>query len=137
MHTSNIFVTVDAVVFRKTNHQNMVLLIQRKNEPFKNAWALPGGFVDENEDLESAAKRELTEETGVIIDKMQQLSAFGKPDRDPRQRTISIAFLAFADESHNPVAADDAADAGWFPVEKLPKLAFDHLQIINLALTKI
>jgi len=137
MRASKIFVTVDAVVFRKTANNHRLLLIKRKNEPFKNAWALPGGFVEEEEDLETAAKRELQEETGVIINQMEQLKAFGIPGRDPRQRTVSIAFMAFADDTHVAKAADDAAEADWFPIDDLPELAFDHLQIINFALTKI
>ncbi len=137
MRTSKIFVTVDAVVFKKTDNSYMLLLIKRKNEPFKNSWAIPGGFLEENEDLETAAKRELHEETGVSIDTMEQLKAFGKPERDPRQRTVSVAFMAFADDTHIAKAADDAVEADWFPTSALPELAFDHLQIINFALTKI
>ncbi|HLA56130.1 MAG TPA: NUDIX hydrolase [Flavobacterium sp.] len=137
MRTSKIFVTVDAVVFKKNENGNELLLIKRKNEPFKGSWALPGGFVEEDEDLQDAAHRELLEETGVKIETSVQLKAFGKPGRDPRQRTVAVAFMAFVDGNTIAKAADDAAEAAWFPVNKLPELAFDHLEIINFALTKI
>ncbi len=130
-----ISVTVDSVVFCKVNNQFKVLLIQRKNEPFKGQWALPGGFVDKGEDLETAAKRELEEETGVKVESMQQVQAFGKPGRDPRGHTISIGFLSriYCEEHLEP--SDDAKDARWFEIEKLPDmdLAFDHDEIINVA----
>ena len=135
MAEQDIAVTVDSVVFCKVKNQFKVLLIQRKNDPFKEQWALPGGFVDEGEDLETAAKRELEEETGVKVESMEQVQAFGKPGRDPRGRTISIAFLSriFCEEELKP--SDDAKDAGWFEVEKLHEmnLAFDHDEIINVA----
>jgi len=112
-----------------------VLLIQRKNDPFKDQWALPGGFVDEGEDLETAAKRELLEETGVEVSSMQQIQAFGDPGRDPRGHIISIAFLSriYCEEDIKP--SDDAKEVKWFEVEKLHsmKLAFDHDEIINVA----
>jgi 8-oxo-dGTP diphosphatase len=137
MRVSKIFVTVDAVVFKKSADGLLLLLIQRKNEPFKGSWALPGGFVDENEDLETAAKRELFEETCIKIDHAEQLKAFGKPGRDPRHHTVSVAFMAFANNNAVAVAADDAAQARWFSANDLPALAFDHMDIINFALTKI
>ncbi len=130
-----IAVTVDSVVFCKANNQFKVLLIQRKKDPFKDEWALPGGFVNEGENLETAAKRELYEETGVKVESIEQVQAFGEPGRDPRGHTISIAFLSriFCEEDLKP--SDDAKDAKWFDVEKLPtmKLAFDHDEIINVA----
>jgi 8-oxo-dGTP diphosphatase len=137
MRTSNIFVTVDAVVFRKQNNASEILLIKRKNEPFRDTWALPGGFVDEGEDLEDAAIRELEEETSVKINRAEQLKAFGKPGRDPRHHTVSIAFLAFVPENTTAVAADDAKEIGWCTIDDLPALAFDHAEIIAFALTKI
>lgn len=136
MRTSKIFVTVDTVIFRKTASDHQILFIKRKNEPFKGKWALPGGFVDENEDLEDAANRELFEETGVKVAKLEQLGAFGKPGRDPRQHVVSIAYTGFTEETTNAVAADDADEAEWFSVKTLPELAFDHAEIINLALDK-
>ncbi|RDI14314.1 NUDIX domain-containing protein [Flavobacterium sp. AG291] len=136
MRTSKIFVTVDAVVFRKSNAGNELLLIKRKKEPFKGKWALPGGFVDEGEDLAVAAKRELQEETGLVLDNLEQLGAFGKPGRDPRSHTVSIAYSGFAEADAQAIGADDADEAEWFAVSALPELAFDHADIIQLALEK-
>lgn len=135
MKQQKIAVTVDSVVFCKTEKDFKVLLVQRKNDPFKDLWALPGGFVNENEDLETAAIRELKEETGVKVESMEQVKAFGKPNRDPRGHTISIAFLSriYCEEDLTP--SDDAKDAKWFKIEKLldMDLAFDHDEIINVA----
>lgn len=135
MSKQNIAVTVDSVVFCKSDKRFKVLLIQRKKEPFKDKWGLPGGFVEEGEDLETAAKRELKEETGVVVESMEQVKAFGEPGRDPRQRTISIAFLSriFCEEELTP--ADDAKDARWCELDKLHQLdlAFDHEEIIKVA----
>ena len=127
-YTSKIFVTVDIIVLN--SEQKNILLIQRKNEPFKGMWALPGGFVDENEDLETAAHRELLEETSIKVTKLSQVGAFGKPGRDPRQHTVSIAFVGISAEDVIIKAADDAKDARWFDKNNLPDLAFDHLEII-------
>lgn len=136
MWTSKIFVTVDAVVFRKSDNGHELLLIKRLKDPDKGKWALPGGFVDENEDLPNAAKRELQEETGLIIDDMEQLGAFGKPGRDPRHHTVSVAYTGFAPDGAEAVGADDAEEAQWFSVKDLPSLAFDHADIVTLALEK-
>jgi 8-oxo-dGTP diphosphatase len=137
MRTSNIFVTVDAVIFRKGKEGHEILFIQRKNEPFKGKWALPGGFVDEHEDLADAAARELEEETGLQVRDLEQLGAFGKPYRDPRHHTVSVAYTGFAPEGAEAVGADDAAEAKWFSVKSLPELAFDHADIVTLALEKV
>lgn len=130
----NIAVTVDSVVFCKAD-KFKILLVQRKNDPFKGQWALPGGFLEEGEDLEIGAKRELKEETGVEVDSMEQIRAFGKPGRDPRGPTVTVAFLSriYCEENLNP--ADDAKDAKWFDIDKLSgmDLAFDHDEIINVA----
>jgi 8-oxo-dGTP diphosphatase len=136
MRTSKIFVTVDAVIFRKSAGGNELLLIKRKNDPFKGKWALPGGFVDEGEDLTDAAKRELQEETGIVVESLQQLGAFGKPGRDPRSHTVSVAYTGFANDNSEAVGTDDADEARWFSVAALPELAFDHADIINSALEK-
>jgi 8-oxo-dGTP diphosphatase len=130
-------VTVDAVIFRKANNENEILFIQRKNEPFKGKWALPGGFVEENEDLQDAARRELEEETGLVVAKLEQLGAFGKPYRDPRHHTVSIAYMGFTSDNAEAIGADDATEAKWFSVKNLPELAFDHADIVTLALEKI
>ena len=130
MRKQNIAVTVDAVIFyRKADILN-VLLIQRKNDPFKDQWALPGGFLEENETLEEGAKRELEEETGLKIEKLEQVSAFGAPGRDPRGRTISIAFVGQINAEVKIKASDDAVAARWFNLSDLPNLAFDHREII-------
>lgn len=137
-YTSEIFVTVDAVVFGKHQSGVSILLIQRKNEPYKGLWALPGGFVDKNEDLEAAAVRELEEETSLKVTAMQQVGAFGKPGRDPRAHMVSVAYATTVDlEQARIAAADDAADAQWFAIDNLPQLAFDHEDIINAAIKKV
>jgi 8-oxo-dGTP diphosphatase len=137
MRVSKIFVTVDAVVVKKIGKDALILLVKRKNEPYRGSWALPGGFVDENEDLPVAAARELREETGIVLPNLVQLKAFGKPGRDPRQHTVAVAFLGYADEHVSAVAADDAEEAKWFPLDDLPALAFDHDEIIEFAKEKI
>jgi 8-oxo-dGTP diphosphatase len=136
MKKQTIHVTVDAVVFKIVNAETFILLISRKNPPFQNQWALPGGFVENDEDLDTAAKRELKEETGIEFTSCEQLHAFGKPDRDPRGRTISIVYVGFANELNEPKAADDAKEAEWFNLKDLPVLAFDHQEIINLAISR-
>jgi len=136
MRESKIFVTVDAVVFKKSDGLR-VLLIQRLKEPFKDSWALPGGFVDENEDLQAAAIRELQEETGIAVSNCVQLKAFGKPGRDPRHHTVSVAFMAFVAEDTTATAADDAKDAKWFSTDDLPEMAFDHREIVDFALARV
>jgi 8-oxo-dGTP diphosphatase len=109
-----------------------VLLIRRKHDPFAGKWALPGGFVDEGEDLLPAALRELQEETGLAEIEFEQLHTFGTPGRDPRGWTVSVVFFARVNhEALQPRAADDAADVRWFPLAKLPPLAFDHEQILE------
>ena len=115
-----------------------VLLIQRLRDPFAGGWALPGGFMEIDETAEQAAIRELAEETSLVIDTVHQIGAYSAVDRDPRTRVITVAFLAIHRPGDDPVAADDAADTRWFPIDRLPSLAFDHDQIIadGLALYK-
>ena len=134
-YISKIFVTVDIIILNSTKES--LLLILRKNEPFKGMWALPGGFVDENEDLEDAARRELKEETSIEVKNLIQIKAFGKPGRDPRQHTVSVAYFGVAEGNVVVKAKDDAKEAKWFDRNELPKLAFDHLQIIHEADDKI
>lgn len=125
-------VTVDAVVF--TPDQNKVLLIRRKNDPFQDHWALPGGFIDENEAPETAVARELQEETGLTDLSFTPNGFWGAPGRDPRGHTISLAFAATLDPTtQTPEAADDAAEAAWHNLANLPPLAFDHAKIIAAA----
>jgi len=137
MRNSKIYVTVDAIIFKKTQNKILLLLIQRKNPPFKNTWALPGGFVDENEDIDTAVLRELFEETQINLKSLEQLKAFGKPFRDPRFHVVSVAYYGFVSEEVEASAADDAKAVAWFSIKELPELAFDHLEIINFALNKI
>jgi len=124
-------VTADIVII-SLEPEPHVLLIRRKDEPFKGAWALPGGFVDPDETLTEAAHRELGEETGITGVYLEQLGAFGDPGRDPRGWTVTIAFLARVDRlAIGPIAGDDAAEVKWHPLVKLPKkLAFDHDKIL-------
>ncbi|MBN2639329.1 MAG: NUDIX hydrolase [Bacteroidales bacterium] len=126
-------VTVDAVVFRINEGQKEVLLIQRGHPPFENQWALPGGFVDMDENLETAAARELKEETGLKNIDLQQFHTFGNPGRDPRHRTISIAHWGELIEPQELQAGDDARNAQWFSLYNLPETAFDHKEIIAMA----
>ncbi len=130
-------VTVDAVVFRNGTSGDEVLLIRRKHPPFEGKWALPGGFVDMDETLEQAVQRELKEETGLEGVPLRQLKAYSAIDRDPRHRTISVAFTGRAGNNLKPAAGDDAAQVAWFPVKHLPPLAFDHKEIISDALKTV
>lgn len=125
-------VSADAVVFRKSDDKIELLLIRRGNTPFKGMWALPGGFVNMDENLEAAAARELKEETSLEGVDLHQFHAYGAVDRDPRHRTISIAYAGLLTQKDAPVkAADDAAEAGWFNVDILPETGFDHDIIIQ------
>ncbi len=133
----HIFLTVDIILTRQLNSKSEVLLIQRLNDPFKNKWALPGGFVDKGEDLEPAAKRELLEETSISIKSLTQFKTYGKPGRDPRGDTVSVVFYAEVDENVIAQAADDAKDVRWFPMDSLPELAFDHAEILSDFILKI
>lgn len=129
--------TVDLVVMTRAARPR-VLLIRRKSPPFAGKWALPGGFVDENEPLETAARRELEEETGVSVVDIEQLYTFGDPGRDPRGWTVSVAYLAWVDKSAvGPRAGDDAAEVGWFMLGRLPPLAFDHAIILKRARARL
>lgn len=133
-------VTADCVVLRKdaASGRPSVLLIQRAKDPFAGRWALPGGFVNKDEPLAEAARRELFEETGVRVGRLRQVGAFGDPGRDPRGWIVSVAYVAEAAGGDDAVrAADDARAVGWFPVEALPPLAFDHGQILEQALAEV
>jgi 8-oxo-dGTP diphosphatase len=129
-HKPEIFLTVDILLFRQVNETKELLLIQRLKDPFKDSWALPGGFVDKGEDLEDAAKRELEEETSIKTDALRQFKAYGKPDRDPRGHTVSVVFYGTIDKDVVATAQDDAKSVQWFSINDLPPLAFDHAQII-------
>ena len=126
-------VTADCVVITKEDSPK-VLLIQRGGEPYKGCWAFPGGFMDMDETAEQCAVRELKEETGLIVNDIKQIGAYSKVDRDPRGRTVTIAYLALIDLPVSVTADDDASQARWYPLSDLPNLAFDHADIMNDAI---
>ena len=129
-------VTTDCVIFTYEDWQLKVLLVRRGGEPFKGQWALPGGFLKMNETAEQGARRELWEETALIPTAIGQLGVFSDPDRDPRERVITIAWYALV-KPHEVIGGDDAAEAAWFPVDNLPPLAFDHRKIFETAMEQL
>ena len=126
-------VTADCIVITK-EAEPKVLLIQRGDEPFKGCWAFPGGFMNMDETTEQCAIRELEEETGLVVTTIHQIGAYSKVDRDPRDRTVTVAYLAIVDSTVEVSGQDDAANAEWWPLSALPKLAFDHDEIIQDAI---
>ncbi|HSH52820.1 MAG TPA: NUDIX hydrolase [Bacteroidales bacterium] len=131
-------VTVDIIVFKKEKNDVQILLIERKNHPFKNMWALPGGFVDKDEDIKIAAYRELAEETSIQDIQLSQLHTFGKPGRDPRGHTVSVVYKGFLINSNQKIkAGDDAKNLQWFSINDLPDLAFDHREIIEYVVASV
>lgn len=122
-------VTADCIVITR-EAEPKVLLIQRGFDPYKGCWAFPGGFMNMDETTEQCAIRELEEETGLRVSDIHQIGAYSKVDRDPRGRTITVAYLAFVDEPIVVTGKDDAAKAEWFPLSVLPNLAFDHADIM-------
>ncbi len=133
--SQDIKIAVDAVVFGYTSKEGLSLLLIRRNiKPFKNTWALPGGLVGNEESLEDAIQRELREETGININYLEQLYSFGRPGRDPRNRVVSIAYYGLVKPDAFELQADtDAGDVAWFNIKKIPKLGFDHAEIIQRA----
>ena len=129
-------VTADCVVMTRDDDPK-VLLIERGNEPFKGCWAFPGGFMNMDETTEQCAVRELEEETGLKLTDIHQIGAYSKVDRDPRGRTITVAYLAFVDKPLPVKGQDDAAKAQWFSIKELPKLAFDHEEILQDAIKRL
>lgn len=131
-------VTVDISLFTIQDNRLKVLLIKRKSAPFEHMWAIPGGFIHVGETLKEASLRRLYDETHVENIYLEQLEAFGKPNRDPRARVITIAFYALvSDEQLNPEAHANAEDVGWHCVSELPELAFDHQHIVEVALERL
>lgn len=130
-------VTVDILIFARHFEKPCILLVKRRHPPFEGKWAIPGGFVEEDETLEQAAQRELAEETVVRDVTVEQLSTFGDPGRDPRGRTITIAYLAVIGEAVKVQAGSDAKEARWFAVDELPELAFDHRKILAMGLERV
>ena len=122
-------VTADCVVITR-EAEPKVLLIQRGADPYKGCWAFPGGFMNMDETTEQCAIRELEEETGLKVSTVRQIGAYSKVDRDPRGRTITVAYLAIIDKPAQVTGQDDAAKAEWFPLSALPELAFDHADIM-------
>jgi 8-oxo-dGTP diphosphatase len=128
---TKLLVTVDIVLLTIRDRKLHLLLIKRLAKPFENRYALPGGFVHEDESLDAAAIRELREETGVERVYLEQLYTFGDPKRDPRGRVITVAYYALVPHNQSLQAGTDASDAAWFPVTDLPPLAFDHRKIVE------
>ena len=126
-------VTADCVVITNESEPK-VLLIERGFDPFKGCWAIPGGFLNMDETTEQCAIRELEEETGLVIKNIRQIGAYSKVDRDPRGRSITVAYLAVIDSPCEVKGQDDAAKAQWFPLNALPELAFDHDEIMKDAI---
>lgn len=131
-------VTTDCLVFREGDRCMELLLIKRKKDPYKNYWALPGGFLEMDETPLEGVKRELKEETGLEVAELKEVGTFGDIDRDPRGRTITIAYYTFLKENNIPLnAQSDAVELGWFPMAKIPEMAFDHREIIEEAKLKL
>lgn len=137
--TQNIKIAVDAIVFGYSENELNVLLIKQKFGALKNKWALVGGFVKDDEKLQDAVHRELLEETGIKVNYLEQLYTFGDViNRDPRFRVVSVAYFALVNSTELHVQADtDAEEAAWFPIHKLPDLAFDHDVILKTAYTRL
>ncbi len=132
-------VAADAAVFGFFAGKAKLLLVNRKREPFKGKWAIPGGFINIDEEIETAAARELAEETGLVGVRLEQIHVAGKVGRDPRGRVITVVFMGVVSKPQQRLkAGDDAAEAQWFDIEKLPdNLAFDHEKIVRIAIEKL
>ena len=134
----NILIAVDAIVFAGKGDGMQILLIRRKNDPYKGMWAIPGGFVEDDEELEAAAIRELEEETGLKVGSMEQLYTFGRVGRDPRGRTVTVTYYTVVPDADSSVkGADDAEHAEWVLVKDITELSFDHMEMLEMALRRI
>lgn len=124
-------ITADCIVFGYDPNKTLrVLLVKRRNEPYKDSWAFPGGFMEIDEDLETCARREVMEETGMALGEVFQFRSYSAVDRDPRERVITVVHFAF-EAPAEVKGSDDAAEARWFDIDNLPELAFDHRTIIH------
>lgn len=131
-------VTVDLVIFTVDDKKLKILLIKRASEPFDGYWSIPGGFLMKGESLEDAASRVMEEKTGVQEVYLEQLYTFGKPDRDPRARIITVTYFALIPWKRlNQPGSRKVSDLAWFPVDEVPELAFDHLEILRRAVTRL
>jgi 8-oxo-dGTP diphosphatase len=138
MLIQNIKVAADMVVFCNEGEHLQILLVRRKYDPFQGMWALPGGFVEDDEELETAAIRELHEETGLKLEPpIRQLHTYGKVGRDPRGRTISVMHYAILTRRPEVKGGDDAADAQWVNVKDITEMAFDHKMVVEEALQQL
>ena len=135
----HIKLSVDAVVFGYTSQEGLsVLLIKRTMDPYRGQWALPGGLVHDEESLEQAVERELREETGVAINYLEQLYSFGRPDRDPRNRVVSVAYYGLVKpDAFQLTTSNEASEVAWFDVKNIPSLAFDHQEIVAVAINRL
>ena len=135
----HIKLSVDAVVFGYTSQEGLsVLLIKRTMDPYRGQWALPGGLVQDHESLEQAVARELQEETGVAINYLEQLYSFGRPDRDPRNRVVSVAYYGLVKpNAFQLTTSNEASEVAWFDVKNIPSLAFDHQEIVAVAINRL
>lgn len=127
-------VTADCIVMTR-EAEPQVLLIERGHEPFRGCWAFPGGFMDMDETAEQCAIREMQEETGLLVGEVHQIGAYSKVDRDPRGRTVTVSYLALTDAAAPVAGSDDAVKAQWFALSALPRLAFDHAEIMKDAIS--
>ena len=135
----HIRLSVDAVVFGYTSQEGLsVLLIKRTMDPYRGQWALPGGLVHDEESLEQAVARELREETGVVINYLEQLYSFGRPDRDPRNRVVSVAYYGLVKpNAFQLTTSNEASEVAWFDIKTIPSLAFDHQEIVAVAINRL
>ncbi len=129
--------TVDVVACTVADTPQQILLVERAKPPFAGGWALPGGFVEESEQVREAAARELAEETGLRVSQLELLGVYDTPGRDPRGWSVSVVYLARLEQSSRVAGADDASDARWFDAGRLPELAFDHALIVADALATL